>query len=117
MGDIVNFKPRAKAAPHLLAIAPRLGVTGEKLERIAAMVAVDTAAMSQALETSRAAVLTAMLTVCAGMAAEIDKAKAADFIDALTYSLRPLGPCGADLAKRRIDGAAAAFYAADQARA
>lgn len=95
--------------------APRVGVTGERLRRIAEALAVDTAAMAETFATSRAACITAMLAALGVHAAQIDRDAAAEFLSALALRIKH-GEASARLDAARLDRATRALFEAEIGR-
>ena len=93
-------------------LAPRFGVTGEKLREVSDMI--DTAARKQADEyrTTRAATLSAFAGVCAAQLGAISRQATADLFDAIAAAVRNAPNCP-DIDRRRVDRAAADLFEAE----
>ena len=100
---------------HALAAAPRLGITGERLAELDVALSATIEETATLFETSRAAIIVAMLGMLTAAAARIDRAGASDLLHALAARVR--NPAAeSELDQRRIDKAAAALFEADQRR-
>ena len=96
-------------------LTPRFGVTGQRLDTLSRALDETASETAKQFGTSRAAVITCMIGVLAGIAAKIDRVAASDFFHALAVLLRNPSE-SADLDRRRVDRCAAALFEADQRR-
>lgn len=97
-------------------LAPRFGVTGERLDILAKALEDTTHETAKVLLTSNTAVIAAMIAVLAGLAAKIDRGACADYFHALSVLLRN-ATTPSELDRRRVDRCAAALFEAEHRRA
>lgn len=97
-------------------LAPRMGLTGERLAHFATLMEETFEDCAVSLATSKAAIGGAVIGVAGAILAEIDRASAADLFNAIAAAIRNAGQGGAELDRRRVDAAMSALFAADAVR-
>ncbi len=99
----------------IAAVAPRLGLNGERLIHYAAALESVFDDTARLCNVSKAAVVTATIGIVASVAASIGRAEASDLFAAIATAIRNPAE-SAELDRRRVDRCAAALFEVDQRR-